>query len=1689
MNGIHALRGFDYQATVILNRLLDHFEKHGRTAYVRPEDIDDLGLSWTENNIECRRYEQIKKPREDEAGNRNPDPGTLSRIANELLPNTITHLLGNRYEQVWILGDDVHKDVDALIKGGQDAAIAATASYWDVVHRLARTAAVDTTTGPPRKSLLQWKIPGDLPPNPSDAFARVAREFAELVSKVGCGADVAGLYQTKLDEIHRCLPDILARIQILSTYGSEREIAESVQDRLEKQYSLPRSVIEDTLFRNLRGFINDVSKQPGRKFGQEEFEVEVRCVWPQMIPIREPPQLTQTHVRRPDLVERFTTRWSGSALAVLGISGSGKTSLAAEVMENSRSFDPDRIVYYAEVRPETRIRDVLAGVGFHLRRIGIDDPFLVSIETGPSEDAVLSGLARSYSTVPKELLVLIDLVEGTCSDAFARDLAVFIRNLSSTGCRVAVLGQENALRGLTALERDAHRVSQLDIRGFNFDEFVTIATFHHLDADRRLLWDIYHRVTAGSGTGLSAQLAQTLAAAESMEEMSGMAARPPEDILPYAEQRRFARISERSKSAAEKLICFVLPFKREDAQEIFPNDNIGSAIGELLQQGLLRSRQDGSFEMHETVRAGLEGAVAVEVRRSAHRVLAGWYGRQELVTAEILHLDEAGQHDTAIERARVTFLSGRDWSALSAYVTRNKLVSAREVIGVAAGSEPTSDIYLLSSILRDLGNPVPIDDLLRIMREQTGRFYADYQWQLALVESVLEFEPNRLHDLIGFYIETSGDFARTESALGWLLIASRRKKGVIESRTAQYFKNQRPEIKKLLVSLMLTAHHRDVLRPILEFIASEQEPVDDRRRPAASLSIDSRDEAVEFLAALPEADPAAMLLAKSPLLGRLAEFVWSQRKILRTHCLEIVRDDSTEVRVMAAAIRILIFLGEPTISAVCDPLSNRKDVVGKIATMVPVILPTLCDLSHYERRVFDTELKLEDRASALIVCASTGLDLGAIYRRLREVEGQPEIEKWNPIFITLCVQAPFPDAIPLFEKQLRPSDDSNATTKIAILTKLGELPVPEATGMLVRALSHGDRAIRLCVCLSLARRRSRAALPNLKDQYEQENDEAVAVSMASAIVASGAGSVADLDHGRHSSPSIALWKCILATRTRDVAAADFVVEIACDPRRNWQLRRAAIFAAARLPYGLALEKIVPRVMAERSPLDLDRSENLYCHSILTSILLPDAQGMLQIFVQGKARFVEFFGEIFDEFWKSATESQGLPTGTATARWLFKRLRHHGWPTNKSVPDIVLNELHVPIVQSAVLRSLRLSKRPDIIEGQLARAHHVWIAVKCLLERRRAGDRDQDFASRMRSLVEASPCKGEPLLDRIIAVKMSGGRAQAEVAPPPPTVGAKPVEPSNTHVSYADLVSALSGSSVSFNIQRPLILETMQPEQFDTLVRLAAPVNDRHQSTETYLPSVSFTTTGRLVARRRVSTVGEPIAAIIRPAVAAANRFGSAIPWHEELLSGAFANTYVPRLLACLAEQGDGGRLFEEFNQHADAFLPHIGKATLQPSFLALLDERIVPFLSRYVSSGTDALFETLCILSLRVNIPAIDPILSGLFHRWIKRFDLSAYYIQQDQNHELWRGFSRLAEHPRFSLIDSWASHLTSVLQANLSWFRKQTIARVLERDPKSYIQIEALLLREANWQHFLQDEIDRLDAAAEDLFSQFLEE
>ena len=422
----------------------------------------------------------------------------------------------------------------------------------------------------------------------------------------------------------------------------------------------------------------------------------------------------------------------------------------------------------------------------------------------------------------------------------------------------------------------------------------------------------------------------------------------------------------------------------------------------------------------------------------------------------------------------------------------------------------------------------------------------------------------------------------------------------------------------------------------------------------------------------------------------------------------------------------------------------------------------------------------------------------------------------------------------MLKEWMKSANDQTVPIIVAALMRLSELPEPAITPMLIGALSNENRAVRQCAAISLARRRSRVALDGLLAQYANEDVDALAVSVAVAIVASGPHSVADLQSTRHNTLGIQLWRCILATRLRDATFADRLVELVVDGTLNWQLRRAAIFAAGRLPYEAALDKILPVVMQERSPLTIDGSQNSQCHEIVSSILLAGAQDMMPIFARGRAGFVAFFAEVFESSWQASMFREGLPSGSDLAGWLFDRLIHHGWPAQREAPDRVLNELHIPILQSAVLRSLRLLGRADLIEAQLPNAYHVWFAMKCLLERARSGKRDPGLNARLKGLVDASAFKANALLYRVIDEFAVTG-AMAPVNSVSPTASQEAATPSILRLNYEDAVRALSGANPDFKSALPVVLNSVTKEQLAHLVLLAEPANDQYRSTETHVP--------------------------------------------------------------------------------------------------------------------------------------------------------------------------------------------------------------------------------------------------------------
>ena len=886
----------------------------------------------------------------------------------------------------------------------------------------------------------------------------------------------------------------------------------------------------------------------------------------------------------------------------------------------------------------------------------------------------------------------------------------------------------------------------MDIRGFSLEEFIVLAHHYHPNADRAALSNVYQRLTAGRATGLYAGLAHALVRTESVQKMATLAAMPPDRILPEAERQRFSNISASARPAAEKLVCFALPFRRQEAEQIFPNENVGLAVRELIAQGLLRAQGTDFFEMHEMVRAGLEELIALNVRRSAHAALAGWYSHEGAITAAILHLDKADQSSEARQLARATFLRGEHWGALANYVIDRKLVSGVEVIEVVGAPKRLQEVFWLPTLLRALGDATSAAELMRLIREQPARFYTEFQWGLALTEAILELEPGRLHELLVFAVQTWSGTNHLETALSWILIGAQRKHAPVEPQVLLLFNGQESAVKRLLLPFLLLDGRRVALQVAFTFLAADADAPLARGRPATafglSLRLISLPQTLEVLAAIPPVPPAAMVSAKSALLAPLAGLLEPQRQVLRIHCAQVLEDPSAEALVLQAAIRVLVHLGEPSLCALCEPLVSRSDPVGVLAKLVPAISPSLCDQTLYEARFLDEGATQSDRQMALTVLASVGADLGGLYRRLMAQESDAKAkERWNFIFLMVSAQSPFAEAIPLLEPHLfGPGDGPVMLAMSGLLTKLGELPTPAATQMLTRALSHANARVRLSAAVALSNRRAASALCSLTAQCEKEIDQVVAVALARAIVASGAKSASDIRTRFSHSSMIKLWQCILAARTRDTSFAGPIVTLATDPGEPWHVRRAAIFAAGRLPYEAALEKMFPAIMRERSPLVLDRHADLLGHSVMSLILLTGAE-ILRLFEdKGRLEFDQYFEQVIKSGWGSSA-LEGLPSASEAANWLFDCLTHHGWPDNPQAITQILNELHIPILQSAVLRALRLAGRADLIEVQLSRADRVWFALKCLLERRRAGSQDPQLPRSTPGTRRCDPLQG------------------------------------------------------------------------------------------------------------------------------------------------------------------------------------------------------------------------------------------------------------------------------------------------------------------------------------------------------------
>jgi hypothetical protein len=217
-NGINAIKGFDYQATVTLDLLFDHFGSKGPSARARPEGHEDIDLTWQEGPLERRHYFQIKKPREDNQGNLKPSPWTLVEAVDELLPNTIKNLCRNLYEQTWILGDVVSDALQSLLDSGADAPVRAADNYWTALHLLVRDELIKKSDldKSKRNQLLRWRPTIDRQAAPPDVLQSVIQAFRDEIIASGAPSAIADRYRDRVTELV-CTENLSAGVVVVKS--------------------------------------------------------------------------------------------------------------------------------------------------------------------------------------------------------------------------------------------------------------------------------------------------------------------------------------------------------------------------------------------------------------------------------------------------------------------------------------------------------------------------------------------------------------------------------------------------------------------------------------------------------------------------------------------------------------------------------------------------------------------------------------------------------------------------------------------------------------------------------------------------------------------------------------------------------------------------------------------------------------------------------------------------------------------------------------------------------------------------------------------------------------------------------------------------------------------------------------------------------------------------------------------------------------------------------------------------------------------------------------------------------------------------------------------------------------------------------------------------------------------------------
>ncbi|WP_041229913.1 HEAT repeat domain-containing protein [Denitrovibrio acetiphilus] len=937
--------------------------------------------------------------------------------------------------------------------------------------------------------------------------------------------------------------------------------------------------------------------------------------------------------------------------------------------------------------------------------------------------------------------------------------------------------------------------------------------------------------------------------------------------------------------------------------------------------------------------------------------------------------------------------------------------------------DEVSKHYMLPEMLRGMGNTETANVLLKYAKNNTVKFKENYQWAWRMVEAILICEPTMVEELISFgldgKINDNGKEDRLERVIQGICIKSQ---PVIKPSAMSFFMKLPSKVQYRLIPVFFKDKRREVLTPIMQFIYEKQANIDSKIYLNQLVKFNNSDEINEFLASIPmPSTHGKMLLHNSILFGILESIIWKEQNTIRSQCISVFEQNCTDEKILLNALRVLVFLQDDRCLTIAKQIPFKKDsFLSTFAGFIPLFFKHKVDFEEYRMRVLDVELDNEIRLQAFFVLSAAGIDIGQTLDELEKIdEGSANI--WDFSALMFSIQNPSKRVIPIFEKSFEDSPENNPF--LILINRFGELDGDDVTDFLLRMLRSRLSEANILACLSLQNRRDKRALPALLSLIRESNDVQIVQTALVAAIASGPDNINEFMDIWERFPESYLWRCVLIGRLRASSDADWLCEIAIDKNQHWQLRRTAVMAASRLPFELALEKIYLTIMGEESSFKIDNHPSLIMHNIIAPLVLKEGGALLRFYLRGEDAFVDFWGDLFKEMSQGASYPAPEGSEKSTATWLFHKLTEEGFPKNQSAQDSILNDLHIPIVQASILRGFRLCNRIDLIEKYIMEANSEWLLLRSICEWAKHNYTDADI-DRLKKLVaktsfQSSVCVKNVLsnISRPIVSKTS----QSDIYKTFQTCNLEP----RVTLHFQDIIDAID--SGRFKYDENYSIENMSKDKFIYLVNELNPSNDYKISHDINEPAIGFGESGPLIKEMKPISISanneNKVRKYLRTLIATFNKYEVDIPWHKSLLSGGaghhdhIAYEYGLGFLRLLGKQGNMDMFYSELEKYHYDILPRMDKYLSDPLVKCLIDDRIVPYLRRYVNAGTDKMLLSVCSLASYLDSPAVDQVLSDLFYRWYNKFDRASKDTQHNNNRELWQSFNILKKHPRFKVI------------------------------------------------------------------------